>query len=111
MTKQSIFSALSSRRIAALISRASRRVLFAAPGMQKQVAKALAEKVAQNPNLAVTVSLDVDEHTLRMGYGDIDSVDILRKAGIQPTHSPGFRSAVLIVDDRGWVFTPKGVCP
>ena len=109
MSSKSVFCSISSGHISTLVGSASNRVIFAAPGMQQEVANALAAKVGQNPDLDVTISLDVDEHTLRMGYGDIEAVGILCGAGIQPTHSPGFRSAVLIVDDRGWVFTPTAL--
>lgn len=64
------------------------------------------ELVSRQPSLSITISLDFDEHTLRMGYGTLEAVEVLTKAGITPTHSPGFRSGILIVDDRGWIFTP-----
>jgi hypothetical protein len=57
----------------------------------------------------ITVFLDIDEHTLRMGYGSLTALEALRNAGIHPMHSAGFRSAVLIVDTEGWVFTPTAL--
>jgi len=41
-----------------------------------------------------------------MGYGSLPAVASLSEVGILLTHSPGFRSGILIVDKRGWVFTP-----
>ena len=41
-----------------------------------------------------------------MGYGSLEAISKLRDAGISITDSPGFRSGILIVDGRGWVFTP-----
>lgn len=41
-----------------------------------------------------------------MGYGSLNAVEALRDAGIKPFHSPGFRSAILIVDEEGWSYTP-----
>lgn len=38
-----------------------------------------------------------------------EAVEVLFAAGITPTHSPGFRSGILIVDDRGWIFTPTAL--
>ena len=106
MSTDSVFSALSSGRIAKLISSATTRVVYAAPGIQDLPAAALVELTQGMFSPYLTVSLDFDERTLRMGYGSLDAVDMLRKAEIGLTHSPGFRSGILIVDDHGWVFTP-----
>lgn len=105
----SLFTSLSSLRIAALVTRGCKRVCYAAPGIHEEAAAALATLKSAQPDIAIAVSLDFDEHTLRMGYGSLTAVEKLRAAGIQPMHSPGFRSAVLIVDDAGWVFTPTAL--
>lgn len=104
-----ILTALSSRSITASVRQAKRRVVYAAPGIQSEPARALAGLASAIPLSAITISLDFDEHTLRMGYGDLQAVEILAAAGITPTHSPGLRSGILIVDDRGWVFTPTAL--
>jgi hypothetical protein len=101
-----LFSALSSSRIAILLRGATSRVVYAAPGIHRQAAEALESLASGLLRPEITVSLDVDERTLRMGYGRIEAVEVLRRAGITINHSPGFRSGVLIVDSRGWIFTP-----
>ncbi len=106
MSFSPLFSALSSGRIAALIRSATNRVVYAAPGIQDQAAAALAEQAQSLLSPELTISLDFDERTLRMGYGSLAAMEILRAAGIELKHSPGFRSGILIVDNRGWVFTP-----
>ena len=109
MSQQSILTALSSRSIAAWVRKAQRRVVYAAPGIHPQPAAALAELASRLPLSSITISLDFDEHTLRMGYGTLEAVEVLSAAGLKPTHSPGFRSGILIVDDRGWIFTPTAL--
>lgn len=104
-----IFTSLSSLGMAALIAHARECVCYVAPGIHESPASAIASLKRINPTVAISVSLDFDEHTLRMGYGSLAAVETLRAAGIEPTHSPGFRSAVLIVDDAGWVFTPTAL--
>jgi hypothetical protein len=104
-----LFTSLSSQGIAACIARARKRVCYAAPGIHEGPAAALASLKSASTGIAISVSLDFDEHTLRMGYGSLPAVESLRAAGINPTHSPGFRCAVLIVDDEGWVFTPTAL--
>ncbi|MDX6765593.1 MAG: hypothetical protein SFU85_02260 [Candidatus Methylacidiphilales bacterium] len=105
----SLFSSLSSTRIAAHIARARTRICYAAPGIHDAPAAALAAVKSRSPGITLSVSLDFSEHTLRMGYGTLEAVETLRKAGIQPILSPGFRCAVLIVDDGGWVYTPTAL--
>jgi hypothetical protein len=109
MSTASTLSALSSRRIASLIEGAKYRVIYAAPGIQTEAAVAIAGHANDLHPRTLTVSLDFDEHTLRMGYGSLEAVEALRAAGIEPTQSTGFRSGILIVDQRGWVFTPTAL--
>ena len=109
MIAHPILSALSSRRMASLVSSATRRVIYAAPGIQTETAKALAERASGFARPSLTISLDFDEHTLRMGYGSLEGVEILRQAGVEPTHSPGLRCGILIVDDCWWIFTPTAL--
>lgn len=101
-----LFTCLSTKIIAQHISQARERVCFAAPGIHAKAADALVNLKSMHPGISVAVSLDFDERTLRMGYGSLGAVKRLRESGIHPMHSPGFRSAVLIVDDHGWIFTP-----
>lgn len=103
------FTSLSSQRIATTIRRAARRVCYVAPGLHDAPAAALAAVKAANPALDITVSVDFSEQTLRMGYGSLSAVGMLREAGIAVTDSPGFRSAILIVDDEGWTLTPTAL--
>jgi hypothetical protein len=109
MSTSSILSALSSRQAAKLIRRAQRRVIYAAPGIQTETAQALAERAGELLPIMITVGLDFDEHTLRMGYGTLDGVESLRAAGIEPAHCPGLRCGIIIVDDCGWIFAPTAL--
>lgn len=105
----SLLTSLSDRKAAALVSRAQNRVVYAVPGIQPGTAAALAELKNSRPGVSITVSLDFDERTLRMGYGTLAAVDKLREADLDITYSPGFRAAILIVDDEGWSFTPTAL--
>jgi hypothetical protein len=109
MNTTAIFCALSSRRIAGLICDARHRVCYVAPGIQDEPSAALVELVARSPAIELNVNVDFDERTLRLGYGSLSAMERLRGAGILVGQSPGFRSAVLIVDDNGWVFSPTAL--
>lgn len=106
MSVAPLFTALSSKYIAGLIRSAENRVIYAAPGIQNEPAAALVETRSGLFSPELTVNLDFDERTLRMGYGSLEAVAMLREAKIEPLHFPGFRSGILIVDKRGWIFSP-----
>lgn len=57
----------------------------------------------------LTVCLDFDDRTMRMGYGDIDAVKLLRDASISVRSMPGLRTALVIADDVGFIFTPTAL--
>ena len=109
MSGLSLFLALSSRRIAGLIRQATKHVCYAAPGIQSEVAAAFVELKKKSPDVSITINLDFDEKTLRMGYGSLEAVESLRANGIDPVHIAGFRSSILLVDRDGWVFTPTAL--
>jgi hypothetical protein len=104
-----LFCALNAKTMACEIKQAHHRICYASPGIQIVVAEAIAEAVKRLPATGIAVSLDFDERVMRMGYGDIEAVQILRKAGVQVRNSPGLRAAVLIVDDRGFIFSPTAL--
>ncbi len=107
--RESVFCCLSSGRMAKRIADARARVCYVAPGVQDEVARAICSAVARNPKVRVSVSIDFDERVLRMGYGSLKAVQLLKDGGIDVVNSPGLRAAVLIVDDDGWVFTPTAL--
>jgi hypothetical protein len=106
MNFDTFFCHLSSSRIAALIDNANDSVCYAAPGLQLLPAKALVNAVPRLGLEMLTVWVDFDERVMRMGYGDIEAVKILRDAGITVSHAPMLRSALIIVDNQGYTFTP-----
>jgi hypothetical protein len=57
----------------------------------------------------LTVSLDFDERVMRMGYGDIGAVKLLLESGIAVQSSPGLRTALVVVDNEGYIFTPTAL--
>lgn len=106
MNTEALFCYLSSDRMADLIRAAEGSVCYAGPGIQSKPAQAMAEIAGSIGPELLTVSLDFDERVMRMGYGDMEAVKMLHDAGIVINHSPGLRSALIIVDGEGYTFTP-----
>src|ERR1017187_7386223 len=105
-TSSPIFESLSTIKMARLIDAAHQRVIWAGPGIRLKAAEALVTAAKRVGCDWVVVAVDCDENVMRMGYGEIEALQKLREAGITIRQSSGFRSAVLICDDRGWVYAP-----
>lgn len=109
MTLEPLFCALDSADIAQLICTAKHSVCYAGPGIQLQPAKAMAKVAQRLGSEMMTLCIDFDERVVRMGYGDIEAVECLREARIVVRNAPGLRTALVIVDDQGFIFTPTAL--
>lgn len=104
-----MFCNLSSQGMANFIRLGNASVCYAAPGLQPEVASAIAEVAQRLGPEMISVSLDFDERVIRMGFGSIDAVRQLRDAGVVIHNSSGLRTGLLIVDQSGYVFTPTAL--
>ena len=104
-----LFSTLDSQHIADLVRSAKRFVCYAGPGVQMAPALAMADVAGRLGVEMVTVALDFDERVMRMGFGDMAAVRTLREAGVRVNDSPGLRTALVLVDDEGYLFTPTAL--
>lgn len=104
-----LFCTLDSQGIAGLIRSAERFVCYAGPGVQMAPAQAMAEVAGRLGVEMVTVALDFDERVMRMGFGDMQAVRTLREAGVRVNDAPGLRTALVLVDDEGYLFTPTAL--
>ena len=109
MSSNELFCHISSRRLVDLIGNAERLVCYAAPGIREEPAIAMVDLARCIGPEALIVNLDVDERVFRMGYGDMEAVRRLRDAGIVIYHTAGLRSALVIVDQEGYIFTPTAL--
>ena len=93
-----------------MIRSAQRRLAVIAPGVTTPVAKALAERMIDLPELSLTVILDADPEVYRMGYGEPEALTIIRGASkdsmFDLREQPGVRIVVIISDDRTMVYAP-----
>lgn len=94
----------------ALIRKAQRRLVFMAPAVNRPVAEALIDCLESLGADAVTITLDVDAETYRLGYGDPCTLDMLyeatRRLGNPLRRQAGLRIGVLISDDLMMVYSP-----
>lgn len=104
-----LFRSLDSAAIAADIRAAQHSVCYAAPGIQDEPAKAMAEAAKNIGPELITVCLDFDERVMRMGFGSLTAVKTLRDSGIVVNSTPGLRTGLVIVDHAGYIFTPTAL--
>ena len=69
-----LFRSLDSAAIAVDIRAAQHSICYAAPGIQDEPAKAMAEVAKKLGPELITVCLDFDERVMRMGFGDLAAV-------------------------------------
>lgn len=88
---------------------ATERIVFLAPGISKAVAQALSAKWHFMKE-RVSVILDVSPEVCRLGYGDIEGLQLLQtvasEIGCILCHEPGVRIGLLIVDSRTLIYSP-----
>ena len=76
-----LFTVASDETLLSMISSARERLVIVAPGLSKGVASALADRIATDgwPQ-ELSVTLDVDPEVCRLGYGDLQALEILASA-------------------------------
>ena len=109
MTTDALFCSLTPLRIAESVRKAQQAVCYAGPGIQLDLAQAMVEVAGRLGQEMLTVSLDFDDRVMRMGYGNVDAVQLLLDAGIAVQSSPGLRTALVVVDNEGYIFTPTAL--
>jgi hypothetical protein len=94
-----------------MISLAAERLIIVAPGLSKPVASALVERIAEDggpPELSVT--LDIDPEVCRLGYGDIEALELLEPALAKRARAlqtqKGVRIGLVVADSDILVYSP-----
>ena len=106
MSAETFFCHLSTSGISEIVKNAKGTICYAGPGIQLAPAQAMADAALRLGPEMLTIWIDFDEKVMRMGYGDIEAIKTLRKAGITVNHAPSLRSAFIIADNSGYIFTP-----
>ena len=105
------FTSADDTRVIAMIAAAQERLVLVAPALTKSVASAVATRMKE-PGLPFvpTVILDADAEVYRMGYGDEEALEIIRKANAEEhldlREQPGVRIGVIIADTETLIYAP-----
>lgn len=106
-----LFTLASDETLGSMISTATDRLVIVAPGLSREVASALADRINKDggPRL-LAVILDVDPEVCRLGYGDVEAFDLLRPAlelrGLALQTQKGVRVGLVVADSEVLVYSP-----
>jgi hypothetical protein len=106
-----LFTVASDEALIAMISSAAERLVIVAPGLSRNVAMALAERLKDGTPLPeFSVTLDTDPEICRLGYGALEALDLLRPALASQGHplqtQAGVRIGLIVADADVLVFSP-----
>jgi hypothetical protein len=106
-----LFTVASDASLIEMISTAKERLVVVAPGLSRDVAIALANRItSKNCPTELSVTLDVDPEVCRLGYGDVEALDILRQTlesrGRALQVHTGLRICLVVTDSNVLVYSP-----
>ncbi len=106
-----LFTVASDDTLESMIAAAAERLIIVAPGLSKSVAHALVERIGVDGGPAeLSVTLDVDPEVCRLGYGDLEAIELLRPALAQFARAmqtqKGIRIGLVVADEDILVFSP-----
>lgn len=106
-----VFISASDATLCDLIAGARDRLVIVSPGLSEEVATAIAQRIDHDggtPVLAVIV--DIDPEVCRLGYGEIEAIDIIRTAlatkGLSLQTQQGVRIGLIVADEEILVYSP-----
>ncbi len=93
-----------------MISSANERLVIVAPGLTTPVAMVLVDRIQSHSLKSVTVILDSDPEVYRVGYGDVNALEMIHKACSEQLlalrQQPGIRIGIVVSDHWTMVFSP-----
>lgn len=106
----STFTSASDDQIISLVSQAKRRLVVIAPALSAKAAEAIAARMGDLPGLSLSIIIDADPEVYRMGYGEVEALEIIRsaaaKASFRLREQPGVRIGVIVSDDATLIYSP-----
>jgi hypothetical protein len=106
-----LFTVASNETLVSMICAATERLVIVAPGLSMEVASALADRIRKDGGpRELSVTLDVDPEVCRLGYGDIESLELLRPVLESRTRTlqvqKGVRIGVVVADSDILIYSP-----
>ncbi|HEX9002257.1 MAG TPA: tyrosine-type recombinase/integrase [Blastocatellia bacterium] len=105
------FTIASDKTLCQMIENAKERLVLVAPGLSREVAQVLTDRIQHDGGPKVlSVVLDTDPEVCRLGYGDIETFDLLTPAlaprGLSIQMQQGVRIGLIVADGEVLVYSP-----
>lgn len=106
-----LFTIASDTTLCEMIKFAQDKLVLVAPGLSKEVATALADRIKLDGGPSVlSVILDIDPEVCRLGFGDIETFDLLGEALKQRNEliqmQKGVRIGLIVADSEILIYSP-----
>ena len=92
------------------IRQSTHHLVVIAPGLRAAIAEAVADQWQALGAANVAVTLDTDPEVIRLGIGELSSLDLLERTaqrmGTALWRQPGLRIGIIVADDETVVFSP-----
>ncbi len=105
MENNKFITIIKSQDIINLLWKAEFKIIYSSINIHQEIAIALSE--AAKKGLQVDVIIDTDENNYRNGYGDIQSIDILKNTGVKVYEVEGNNVSFVIIDETGFFIFPQ----
>ncbi len=107
---QEFISHIGFKEIINLISKAKESIVFSSPNIHDEVSHAIFSYKKENNVNNIKILIDNSENNYRNGYGEINAIDKLKKAGIDIYDLKGNFVSFIICDDIGYyLFTQSRI--
>lgn len=110
MTQPRTFSVATDAELVALINSAQNRLVLVAPALSLNVARALVARFEHLDSLDIRVIVDADAEVYRIGFGEAEALEEIRKAAAENLldlrEQSGVRIGVIVADDTTMIFAP-----
>ncbi len=104
--KPKTFTFINNKQLVQIIEAAKKHIIYAAPSVSKTVAESLCKFKESDQSVTLRVIVDADPEVFRLGFGEQSGVELLADKAVDVRRAPGLRVAVLLVDDKAWVYSP-----
>ncbi len=101
-----VFMCMNPKKIVDLIGHAQSRIVFINSGINEEIASALIIKSDTIGKDNITIFTDFSEAVCQYGYGTALGFDHINDGGLSVQKIENLRIGCLLVDNRGWVFSP-----
>jgi len=100
------FTTINYKDICELINNAKERVIYVAPGISNAVSEKILQFGLNNGYDNVEIVIDSNSEVCRLGYGNIEAVEMLLKNKIILRKCNGIRISIIICDNKAFIYSP-----